>query len=138
HVRSSDLLNLHGLRGAYQRRAILAAAAAAVLLPGARLDAQNVTLTSGAPRDVDMSAEVLDGAAGLYREAVADGELVGAVVLVARNGKVVLHEAIGSRNHEAGLPMEKNTMFRMASNTKPVVATGIAMLVEDGKLSFED
>ena len=74
-MRSSELLNLHGMRGALRRPAFLAAALC-VLLPGARLDAQSVTLTSGAPRDVDMSAEVLDGAAGLYREAVADGELV--------------------------------------------------------------
>jgi CubicO group peptidase (beta-lactamase class C family) len=81
---------------------------------------------------------VLNGAVGLYREAVESGELVGAVVLVARNGKVVVHEAIGSRHWQANLPMEKNTMFRMASNTKPVIATAIAMLVERGKLSYDD
>jgi CubicO group peptidase (beta-lactamase class C family) len=60
------------------------------------------------------------------------------VLLVARNGKVVLHEAVGLRNREANLPMEKNTMFRMASNTKPVIATAIAILVERGKLKYED
>jgi len=85
-----------------------------------------------------MSAAVLQGGVGLYREAVARGDLVGAVLLVARNGKIVLHEAVGSRNWEANLPMEKNTMFRMASNTKPVVATGAAILVEGGKLAYSD
>jgi CubicO group peptidase (beta-lactamase class C family) len=99
---------------------------------------QPVTLTRATPRDVDMSPAVLEAGVGLYREAVERGDLVGAVLLVARNGKVVLHEAVGSRHRETGLPMEKNTMFRMASNTKPVIATAIAMLVERGKLKFED
>lgn len=74
----------------------------------------------------------------MYREAVARGELVGAVLLVARNGRVVLHEAVGSRHWEANLPMEKHTMFRMASNTKPVIATAIGMLVERGQLRYAD
>ena len=42
------------------------------------------------------------------------------------------------RDEERGLPMERNTLFRMASNTKPVVATAIAQLVEEGKLSYDD
>jgi CubicO group peptidase (beta-lactamase class C family) len=100
--------------------------------------AQNTTLSRGTPDEVGMSAAVLDAGVGLYREAVARGDLVGAVVLVARNGKVVLHEAVGSRNWEAKLPMEKNTMFRMASNTKPVVSTAINILVERGKLQYSD
>src|SRR5690606_10602903 len=95
-------------------------------------------LTAGTPGEVGMSAAVLDGAVGLYREAVARGDLVGAVVLVARNGKVVVHEAIGQRDWQRNLPMEKNTMFRMASNTKPVIATAIAKLVERGDLRYDD
>jgi CubicO group peptidase (beta-lactamase class C family) len=83
-----------------------------------------------------MSAEVLDGAVGLYREAVARGDLVGAVLLVARQGRVVLHEAVGLRDQASGLPMERGTLFRMASNTKPVVATGIASLVERRALGY--
>jgi CubicO group peptidase (beta-lactamase class C family) len=115
--------------------ATLALAALHLVMPAA---AQNVTLTRAAPRDVDMSPAVLEAGVGLYREAIERGDLVGAVLLVARNGKVVLHEAVGSRNREARLPMEKNTMFRMASNTKPVIATAVAMLVERGKLRYED
>ena len=99
---------------------------------------QDVTLSRGTPEEVGMSRSVLDGAAGLYREAVARGDLVGAVVLVAKDGKIVWHEAIGSRDRARGLPMELNTMFRMASNTKPVVATAVSMLVEQGKLDYAD
>lgn len=104
----------------------------------AAANAQNRTLTSGTPGEVGMSAAVLEAGVGLYREAVERGDLVGAVVLVARDGKVVLHEAVGSRNHAAGLPMEKNTMFRMASNTKPVIATAVAKLVERDALAYDD
>ena len=109
-----------------------------LLLQALPLAAQQATLVRAAPRDADMSAAVLEAGVGLYREAVERGDLVGAVLLVARNGKVVLHEAVGSRHREANLPMEKNTMFRMASNTKPVIATAVAMLAERNKLRFDD
>jgi CubicO group peptidase (beta-lactamase class C family) len=85
-----------------------------------------------------MSSAILQGGVQLYRDAVDSGDLVGAVLLVAKDGKVVLHEAIGLRNKGRGLPMERNTMFRMASNTKPTIATSIGILVEEGKLSYDD
>lgn len=115
----------------------------AMLLAGALASAapawtQERTLTTGAPADVGMSAGVLAGGVALYQEAVDRGDLVGAVLLIARNGKVVLHEAVGWRNKAANLPMERNTMFRMASNTKPVVATAIAMLAERERLKYDD
>ena len=96
------------------------------------------TLSYGEPEEVGMSRAVLEGALGLYHEAVERGDIVGAVLLVARKGKIVLHEAVGMRDKERGLPMERNSMFRMASNTKPVVATAVAQLVEEGKLSYDD
>ncbi len=108
------------------------------LLLCAPLSAQDVKLSVGRPEDVGLSSGVLAGGVALYREAVERGDLVGAVVLVARNGKIVLHEAIGWRDKDANLPMEKNTLFKMASNTKPVIATAIGRLVERGKLSFND
>ena len=100
--------------------------------------AQARPLTVGSPAAQQMSAAVLDSAVGLYRDAAERGDLVGAVLLVARNGAIVLHEAVGLRDRDATLPMEKATMFRMASNTKAVVATGIAILVERGLLRYED
>lgn len=129
-------------RRALRSRAVLAAFAtvAAVAAFGAAPSSaqQSVTLSYGEAADVGMSAEVLDGAVGIYREAVERGDLVGAVVLIARHGKVVVHEPIGMRDKERGLPMERGTMFRMASNTKPLVATAVAQLVESGDLAYED
>src|SRR5690606_875733 len=94
-------------------------------------------LRPGTPQDAGMSAAVLNGAVGLYREAVERGELAGAVVLIAQIGQVVVHEAIGQRDCRRNLPMESNTMFRMASNTKPVIATGIASLEERVLLRYD-
>jgi CubicO group peptidase (beta-lactamase class C family) len=95
-------------------------------------------LERASPAAAGMSGVLLDAGVGLYREAVERGDLVGAVLLVARHGKVVLYEAVGQRDREAGLPMERTTMFRMASNTKPVVATAVNQLVERGRLHYED
>jgi CubicO group peptidase (beta-lactamase class C family) len=109
-----------------------------LLLATSHLSAQDVTLSTGDPDEVGLSSAILDAGVELYREAIAAGHLVGAVLLVAKDGKVVLHEALGWRNKGKDLPMEANTMFRMASNTKPPVATAISMLVEDGKLEYDD
>lgn len=112
---------------------------AGATVPAPALEAQEArTLSYGEPEDVGMSRAVLEGALGLYHEAVERGDIVGAVLLVARKGKIVLHEAVGMHDKENGLPMQRNSMFRMASNTKPVVATAIAQLVEEGRLSYDD
>jgi CubicO group peptidase (beta-lactamase class C family) len=99
---------------------------------------QDVTLSVGTPEEVGMSSAILKGGVQLYQDAIDAGEVVGAVLLVAKDGKIVLHEALGYRHKGKGLPMEPGTMFRMASNTKPTIATSIGILVEEGRLGFED
>ncbi len=119
-------------------RSTIALIVAAGLFPPTLASQHVRTLSYGEPEDVGMSSAVLTGALGLYKEAVERGDLVGAVVLVSRRGRVVLHEAVGWRDKERNLPMERGTMFRMASNTKPVVATAIATLVEQDELDYDD
>ena len=99
--------------------------------------AQGTVVTRATPAEAGMSAGVLAGGVALYEEAIARGDLVGVVLLVAKDGKVVLHEALGWRDKARAIPMEPNTMFRMASNTKPAVAAGVATLVEDGSLAWD-
>ena len=118
--------------------AAIALVTAAALSPPSLESQQPRTLSYGQPEDVGMSSAVLSGALGLYEEAVERGDLVGAVVLVAREGRIVLHEAVGLKDKEHDLPMERNTMFRMASNTKPVVATAIGQLVEQDQIEYDD
>src|SRR5690242_14021880 len=69
-------------------------------------------------------------------DAVQKGEIPGAVVLIARNGKIVMFDAFGFRDREAKAPMKTDTIFRIASMTKPIVSVGAMMLVEEGKLSL--
>jgi CubicO group peptidase (beta-lactamase class C family) len=85
-----------------------------------------------------MDGNRLDAAIKLYRAAVERDDLRGVVLMVGRHGKIVLHEAIGWRHRGYRLPMEKDTLFRLASNTKPVIATAALILVEEGKLSLQD
>jgi CubicO group peptidase (beta-lactamase class C family) len=66
------------------------------------------------------------------------GAIPGAVILVARNGKIVYTDAIGLQDPSSGVPMKLDSIFRIASMTKPVVSVGAMMLVEDGKLYLAD
>ena len=99
---------------------------------------QDVVLRRASPAEAGMSAAVLQEGVRMFAEGVEKGQLQGVVLLVARDGKVVLHEAVGWKDKENEKPMEKDTMFRMASNTKATVATSIAILSDDGKLNFND
>jgi CubicO group peptidase (beta-lactamase class C family) len=83
-------------------------------------------------------AALLREALDLYKQAVEKDHIRGAVLYVAHRGEVLLHEPVGYRHFETRAPMQKDTLFRMASNTKPVVATAVMMLQEDGKLSIDD
>jgi CubicO group peptidase (beta-lactamase class C family) len=72
-------------------------------------------------------------------QAVADaGDLSGFVTLIWRKGEVAQVLTIGQRDIEAGLPMTRDTLFRIASMTKPVTSIAALMLWEEGKLRLED
>jgi CubicO group peptidase (beta-lactamase class C family) len=111
---------------------------AVCLLSAPRSQGGSPALPLATPTEAGMSAAVLNAGVGLFREALETDDLRGAVLLVARHGKVVLHEAVGWRDKENRLPMERDTLFRMASNTKPVVAAAILMLADEKKLSLDD
>jgi len=85
-----------------------------------------------------MDGTILQTGVNMYRQAIERDEVRSAVILIARKGRVVVHEALGWKDKEQGIHLKKDAMFRMASNTKPVVATGIAILAEQGKLRFDD
>src|SRR5690606_32759344 len=69
---------------------------------------------------------------------IAAGDLSGAVTLVARDGKIAHLAAHGVKNLETGEPMREDTIFRIASMTKPVVSVAVMLLVEEGKLRLGD
>jgi CubicO group peptidase (beta-lactamase class C family) len=71
-------------------------------------------------------------------QSVLDNKPPGAVSMIVRNGRIVDWRAFGRRDVEAGLPMEKDTIFLVYSMTKPVTSVAVMMLVEEGKLSLSD
>ena len=70
----------------------------------------------------------------LLNQYVADGKIAGAVVRIGHRGRVVKHDAYGMQDIEAGVAMQKDSIFRIASQTKAVISVGIMMLQEEGKL----
>ena len=69
---------------------------------------------------------------------VDDGDLAGAVTLVGRKGGTIHHEAVGFRDLAAKDAMQKDSLFRIASMTKPVTAIAVMILADEGKLNPED
>ncbi len=64
--------------------------------------------------------------------------LPGAVVLVARHGKVALFESLGAQNPGTGEPMTRDSIFRIYSMTKPIVSVAVMMLMEQGCVMLSD
>ncbi|MDQ8023412.1 MAG: serine hydrolase domain-containing protein [Moraxellaceae bacterium] len=70
--------------------------------------------------------------------AIAEQRIVGTVVLVAHEGKLVYHRAAGLADREAGTPMREDAIFLLASVTKPIVTVAAMRLVEQGRLRLDD
>jgi CubicO group peptidase (beta-lactamase class C family) len=66
------------------------------------------------------------------------GALAGAATLVWRGGTVVQQACVGWRDLEAGLPVERDTIFRIASMTKPVTSVAALMLLEEGRFALDE
>lgn len=98
------------------------------------------TLPETKPQDVGMSAARLSCLDFIIQDAIQNQHFPGAVVLVARKGKIVFHRAYGeSQWIPKPQPMEKSMIFDLASLTKPVAtATSIMILVEKGKIRLWD
>jgi CubicO group peptidase (beta-lactamase class C family) len=90
------------------------------------------------PEDVGLSSARLARLTDRMKTGVKTGELPGAVVIVARRGKVAYFETFGLRNPETKAPMTRDAIFRIASMTKPFTSLAIMMLAEEGALSIAE
>jgi CubicO group peptidase (beta-lactamase class C family) len=90
------------------------------------------------PEDVGISSERLQRVSQMIQRRIAAGEMTGAVAIVARKGKIVHLEAQGVMDLDSKKPMAKDTMFRVASMTKPVTGLAIMMMIEEGKVRLND
>ncbi len=95
-------------------------------------------LPTAKPESVGMSSERLAKIGALLEQEVNDKKLPGAVVMVARKGKLIYSTAKGSLNNSTGKAMGTDAVFRIYSMTKPLVSTALMMLVEDGKVQLTD
>jgi CubicO group peptidase (beta-lactamase class C family) len=95
-------------------------------------------LGTATPEQVGMSVERLGRIATMLKKEIADGKLPGAVVMVARKGKIVYSDAIGFQDKGAETPMKLDSIFRIYSMTKPLVSVAAMMLVEDGVIQLTD
>jgi CubicO group peptidase (beta-lactamase class C family) len=90
------------------------------------------------PEEVGMSSERLALIGKAVNAEVAAGQLPGAVVGIARRGKLVYFEAFGYRDKVAGTPMTTDAIFNLASMTKPMTAVAALQLYEQGRLLMDD
>ncbi len=97
-------------------------------------------LPHAAPEAAGMDARQLDGIDALVAEGLRNKQMPGCVVMVGRRGKIVFLRAYGCRQVvPAELPMTTDTVFDLASLTKPLAtATSVMILVEQGKLRLDD
>jgi len=112
--------------------------AALVLATNFSVPALTQGLPKVAPDEVGFSAQRLKRLSGAFQSDVDKGVIPGAVVLVARDGKVAFFEAFGFQDREKRIPMKLDSIFRIASMTKPITSVALMMLVEEGKIQIDD
>ena len=91
-----------------------------------------------APKEVGLSAERLSRIDTVLNEYAANGKIPGAVVLIARHGKIAYYKSFGKMDIEANKPMPANAMFRIASMSKAITSVAVMTLYEEGKFLLTD
>ncbi len=86
-------------------------------------------------KNIDKKLKVLDA---YYEQALADWNVPGMAVAIVKDGKIIFSKGYGTRNVNTGDPVDGNTLFAIASNSKAFTSAGLAMLVDEGKLSWND
>lgn len=114
------------------------AALAALLLPGLPQPAPRGEMPRAEPAAVGLSAEKLADLGPTLQGLVDGGKVPGGVALIARHGRVAAVAAFGYRDLAAKTPMAEDTIFAIASMTKPITCVAAMTLVERGRLGLDD
>jgi CubicO group peptidase (beta-lactamase class C family) len=96
------------------------------------------SLPTAEPEEVGLSSQRLDWIDTVLKADIEKGQIQGAVLLVARKGKIAYFKNFGTRDENKSLPMEKDSIFRVYSMTKPVIGAAAMILLEEGKLVLAD
>ena len=118
----------------FTRSAVVASATLILALAAWNLGAQPLPLAK--PETVGMSSQKLAKIGQVLKKESEDGSFRGAVVMVARKGKLVYQDAVGMQT--ASAKMTRDSIFRIYSMTKPLVSVAAMMLVEDGTIQLTD
>jgi len=102
-----------------------------------RLKDDGTSELRAAPHEVGLSANRLACISAAAQQFIDDGQLAGAVTVVARRGRIAHFEAYGMMDIEANKSMQKDTIFRIYSMTKPIAAAAVMLLCEEGKLQLD-
>jgi CubicO group peptidase (beta-lactamase class C family) len=119
------------------RKKRLGLAVVLLLLSGRSISAAD-PLPAAKPETVGLSSVRLDRLAQAIKQDVDHGRMPGAVVAIARKGKLAYYESFGFVDKAASTPMPKDAIFALASMTKPMVAVATLMLAEQGDLLLND
>ena len=84
-----------------------------------------------------MSSERLARIKPFMQRYIDDNKLAGIATFIARNGKIVHFEKVGKLNSDTGEEIQKDSLFRIHSMTKPIVSVAAMMLLEEGKLLLD-
>jgi CubicO group peptidase (beta-lactamase class C family) len=95
-------------------------------------------LATAKPKDVGLDADKIQQAHNAVKALVDKKEMAGAIVAVARKGKVVMFEAFGESEAGSGKPMTPDAIVRIYSMTKPITTVAAMILVEEGKIGLDD
>ncbi len=117
---------------------VIAALTVALLSPCRTVAGPATAPLMTAPEKVGLSKERLATIGAVVRAEIEKGQLPGAVILIARKGKIAYFESFGFLDKPAGTPMVKDAIFRAASMTKPWVSVLTMMLAEEGRLQLGD
>ncbi|MEI7872142.1 MAG: serine hydrolase domain-containing protein [Alphaproteobacteria bacterium] len=119
------------------KRIVLAVVVAAVAT-GAHAESPMALPMAATPEEVGLSSAQLKKLEAVTKQHIDDGLVPGAVMLVARRGKVAWLSVQGKRDASAPDPMKADSIFRIYSMTKPIVSIALMQMVEEGKLQVSD
>jgi CubicO group peptidase (beta-lactamase class C family) len=122
----------------YLRGTVMAIGVALVVAGSTERFTTHAAVTMVPPESVGFSASGLKAFESAMHALVDERQLAGITTLVARHGKVVQFDAYGYQDLDAKTPLAKDTIFRIASMTKPVTGVAMMMLFEEGKWKLDD
>src|SRR5947209_4329924 len=109
--------------------------AGAAILCCASLLAQSLP-TASRPEELGFSSQRLEKTRSVLKADVEAKRLPGAVLLIARNGKIAFYDSVGYQDRGSQIPMRKDSIFRIASMSKPITTVAAMVLAEEDKLDI--